>query len=77
MLKEKFIRIVDLPYIKNVVNTNYCDIGVHFDPHCNRILIISAIDNLIKGASGQAVQNMNLMCGFDEKMGLEMIAGHP
>jgi len=74
---EPFIRITDVPYVKNVVNTNFCDIGCDFDKHTNRILVMSAIDNLIKGASGQAVQNMNLMCGFSEKEGLEMIAGHP
>jgi N-acetyl-gamma-glutamyl-phosphate reductase len=74
---EPFIRLVDVPYVKNVVNTNYCDIGCDFDKHTKRILVMSAIDNLIKGASGQAVQNMNLMCGFSEKEGLEMIAGHP
>ena len=75
--KEPFVRITDTPYVKNVVNTNYCDIGCAFDRHAERILVMSAIDNLIKGASGQAVQNMNLMCGFDEKEGLDLVAGHP
>ena len=74
---ESFVRLVDVPYVKNVVNTNYCDIGVDFDLHSGKVLVMSAIDNLIKGASGQAVQNMNLMCGFREKEGLEMVAGHP
>ncbi len=74
---EPFIRIVDTPQVKDVVGTNFCDIGVHADKHTDRILVISAIDNLIKGASGQAVQNMNLMFGFDEWAGLTMVAGHP
>ena len=74
---ESFVRVVDVPYVKNVVNTNYCDIGVDFDLHSGRILVMSAIDNLIKGASGQAVQNMNLMCGFGEREGLGVVGGHP
>jgi len=74
---ESFIRLTDVPYVKNVVNTNYCDIGIDFDLHGRRILVMSAIDNLIKGASGQAVQNMNLMCGFREKEGLGVVGGHP
>lgn len=75
--KEYFIRITETPQIKNVANTNFCDIGVWYDENAKKILIISAIDNLIKGASGQAVQNMNVMSGYDEKMGLDLIAGHP
>ncbi len=69
--KEPFVRIKEdgeFPRIKDVVRTNYCDIGVK--DFGNRIIVISAIDNLLKGASGQAVQNMNIVCGFPEKMGL-------
>ena len=58
--------------LKQVVNTNKCIIQVK--KHGNKLLIISIIDNLLKGASGQAVQNMNLMFGFDEKAGLKLKA---
>ncbi|MCB4791379.1 MAG: N-acetyl-gamma-glutamyl-phosphate reductase [Elusimicrobia bacterium] len=72
--KDKpFIRVLDegeIPNIKSVVYTNYCDIGLDIDQRTNRLIVVSCIDNLVKGASGQAVQNMNIMCGFDEKMGL-------
>ena len=69
--KEPFVRIKDeglMPRIKDVVNTNFCDIGIK---DCgDKIIVISVIDNLIKGASGQAVQNMNIICGFPESLGL-------
>ena len=67
---EFFVRFLGetLPQIKDVAHTNFCDIGVKVtDEH---IVVVSAIDNLVKGAAGQAVQNMNIMCGFDEKEGL-------
>jgi N-acetyl-gamma-glutamyl-phosphate reductase len=57
----------------NVRGSNYCDIGLKVDPRTGRIVITSAIDNLVKGASGQAVQNMNLMCGLSERAGLEAL----
>lgn len=69
--KEPFIRLKEgheTPKTKDVIYTNFCDIATKVTE--NRIVILSAIDNLIKGASGQAIQNMNVMCGFDEKMGL-------
>jgi N-acetyl-gamma-glutamyl-phosphate reductase len=59
--------------LKQVVNTNQCHIHLH--KHNDTLLITSAIDNLLKGASGQAVQNMNLIFGFEEKMGLNLKAG--
>ena len=67
-----FVRIVKsgVPEIKNVVNTNYCDIGVRIDPDNRCLIIMSVIDNLVKGAAGQAVQNMNIMFGFPEEEGL-------
>lgn len=66
--KDSFIRIKENIETKNVIGTNYCDIKIlKFE---NKILIISALDNLIKGGSGQAVQNFNLMYGFDETSGL-------
>ncbi|MFH1640745.1 MAG: N-acetyl-gamma-glutamyl-phosphate reductase, partial [Candidatus Omnitrophota bacterium] len=69
--KEPFVRVKEegaFPRIKDVVGTNFCDIGIK---DCgNNVIIISAIDNLLKGASGQAVQNMNIMYGFPESAGL-------
>jgi N-acetyl-gamma-glutamyl-phosphate reductase len=60
-----------LPQIKFSLNTNYCDIGFSLSPDGKRAVLVSCIDNLMKGAAGQAVQNMNLMFGFDEKAGLQ------
>jgi N-acetyl-gamma-glutamyl-phosphate reductase len=60
-----------LPHIKFSRNTNYCDIGFSLSPDGARVVLVSCIDNLLKGAAGQAVQNMNLMFGFDEKAGLQ------
>jgi len=59
-----------LPDTLNVRGTNFCDIGFKLDERNNRLIIVSAIDNLVKGAAGQAVQNMNIMLGFDETAGL-------
>ena len=53
-----------------MARTNFCDIGVTFDSRTGRAVVVSAIDNLVKGAAGQAVQNMNLALGFDETEGL-------
>jgi N-acetyl-gamma-glutamyl-phosphate reductase len=77
---KPFIRICKVgmfPNISSVRGSNYCDIGLTLDRRTKRVIIISAIDNLIKGASGQAIQNMNLMCGFSENAGLEMISLFP
>ena len=65
------VRLVDaeLPEIKHVAHTNFCDIGWRVDPS-GRIILVSVIDNLLKGAPGQAVQNMNVMLGLDEATGL-------
>ncbi len=60
-----------LPQIKFSRDTNYCDIGFSLSPDGTRAVLVSCIDNLLKGAAGQAVQNMNLMFGFDEKAGLQ------
>jgi N-acetyl-gamma-glutamyl-phosphate reductase len=78
--KEPFIRVLpegSFPNIKNVRGTNTCEIGVKANPRTNTLIIVSAIDNLVKGASGQAVHNMNLMMGYDEKEGLEALALFP
>ena len=69
---KPFVRVSAsaIPEIKNVNYTNYIDIGFRVYLENNQLLIFSAIDNLVKGAAGQAVQNMNLMFGFDETEGL-------
>lgn len=67
-----FVRLCggDLPEIKHVAYTNFCDIGWRLDEASGRLVVVSCIDNLLKGAAGQAVQNLNLMCGLDERTGL-------
>jgi N-acetyl-gamma-glutamyl-phosphate reductase len=70
---EPFVRLYkpgQVPDLKAVVRTNFCDIGFRFDPTTARTVVVSVIDNLVKGAAGQAVQNMNLALGFDETAGL-------
>lgn len=72
-LDEPFVRVLTegkFTELKNVVRTNYCEINFKLDEVAGRLVVISAIDNLVKGAAGQAVQNMNLICGYDEKTGL-------
>jgi N-acetyl-gamma-glutamyl-phosphate reductase len=59
-----------LPEIQHIVRTNFCDLGFALAPDGKRLLIVSCLDNLLKGAAGQAVQNMNLMCGWNEEEGL-------
>ena len=73
---RQFVRVLDegkLPSIKNVVDTNYLEIGICIDERTNKLIIISVQDNLVKGASGQAVQNMNIMFGLPETEGLEKL----
>ncbi len=73
-----FIRITDTPpSVKGVRGSNYCDIYCTHDERTGRIIILSAIDNLVKGASGQAVQNMNIMFNFDETAGLNLLPLNP
>ena len=70
---EPFIRLYDpghMPDLRGVAHTNFCDIGVTLDARSGRAVVVSAIDNLVKGAAGQAVQNMNLMLGYPETEGL-------
>lgn len=70
---EPFIRLLPegrVADIKNVRYSNYCDISLHMDPRTNTFIAISAIDNMVKGAAGQAIQNMNLAFGLDETCGL-------
>jgi len=71
--KEPFVRLYDpgvVPDVRSVARTNYCDIGIKLDASSGRAVIVAAIDNLAKGAAGQAIQNMNLMLGFNETDGL-------
>lgn len=75
-----FVRVRPLgtvPATKEVLGSNYCDIGLHVDPRTNRLTIISVIDNLVKGAAGQAIQNVNLMNGWDEQTGLADLPLYP
>ena len=75
---EPFIRLTDEgPAIKQVRGSNYCDIYATYDERTGNIIILTAIDNLVKGASGAAVQNMNLMFGFEETAGLEHVPMDP
>jgi N-acetyl-gamma-glutamyl-phosphate reductase len=70
---EKFVRLYplgSLPDVAAVNRTNFCDLGLKFDAASGRAIIVSAIDNLVKGAAGQAIQNMNLMLGCEETAGL-------
>jgi N-acetyl-gamma-glutamyl-phosphate reductase len=68
---EKFVRVTEaLPDTKNVELTNFCDISARFDKRTKRLVVVSAIDNLTKGAAGQAVQCLNLVCGYEETEGL-------
>lgn len=70
---EPFVRLTGeaLPEIKHVAWTNFCDIGWRFDSATRRLVIVSCIDNLVKGAAGQAIQNFNVAYGFDERTGLQ------
>lgn len=77
---EKFVRVLEkdiCPETKWVEGSNYTDIGFQIDERTDRIIVMGALDNLVKGAAGQAVQNMNLMFGLDEKEGLELIPMFP
>ncbi|GAF22419.1 MULTISPECIES: N-acetyl-gamma-glutamyl-phosphate reductase [Shouchella] len=78
--QHSFIRIRDIgdfPQTKHVYGSNYCDIGVAYDERTNRVILVSVIDNLVKGAAGQAIQNMNLMNEWDEHTGLTMLPIYP
>jgi N-acetyl-gamma-glutamyl-phosphate reductase len=78
--QEPFVRLLSagqFPNVRNVRGSNFCDIGVHADSRTGRAVVVTAIDNLGKGASGQAIQNMNLMMGFDETEGLKFAGLFP
>ena len=70
---EPFVRLYppgQVPDLQAVAHTNFCDIGLKYDPETRRTVVVSAIDNLVKGAAGQAIQNMNLALGYPETAGL-------
>lgn len=78
--EEQFVRVLPngrIPSTAYVRGSNFCDIGVALDMRANRIIVVSAIDNLVKGASGQAVQNMNIMFGLPEATGVDGCAIYP
>lgn len=78
--REPFVRVLGPgrhPDVKNVRGTNFCDIGLFKNPRIGSVIVVTAIDNLVKGASGQAVQNMNLMAGLDETTALKNTAIYP
>lgn len=71
---ERFVRIRrEMCETRFVVGTNYCDISVRVDPRTRRAIVTSCIDNMMKGAAGQALQNMNIICGLDEGAGLDRL----
>jgi N-acetyl-gamma-glutamyl-phosphate/LysW-gamma-L-alpha-aminoadipyl-6-phosphate reductase len=81
---EPFIRIVkylkgpyQLPDPKITIGTNYCDVGFEIDEHANRLIMFSAVDNMVKGAAGQGVQCLNIVMGIDETTGLKSTGFHP
>jgi len=77
---EPFVRVLPegtFPSTAHVRGSNFCDIGIAVDQRTGRVIVVSAIDNLVKGASGQAVQNMNLMCGLPETLGLDNLGIFP
>jgi len=81
---EPFMRIVKeksgvyrYPEPKILAGSNYCDVGFEVDPHSRRVVVMAALDNLVKGAAGNAVQAMNVMCGYDETAGLGFSGLHP
>ena len=77
--KEEFIQVLssELPEIKNVAGSNFAQIGFKYDPRTRRIIVVSVIDNMLKGAAGQAVQNMNIVFGYPESTGLKSTALFP
>jgi N-acetyl-gamma-glutamyl-phosphate/LysW-gamma-L-alpha-aminoadipyl-6-phosphate reductase len=81
---EPFVRFImdkkglyKYPDPKITIGSNFADVGFEIDPHVDRIVVFGAIDNLIKGAAGNAVQSMNIMMGFGEKEGLNLPPLHP
>lgn len=77
---EYFVRVLPegvMPHTKWVYGSNFIDIGIYCDEGSGRVILVSALDNLVKGASGQAIQNLNLMLGIEENKGLKLLGLHP
>ena len=75
---EPFVRVVSQPpQTKQTLANNYCLVYPLIDQRTNRLVVVSVLDNLVKGAAGQAIQNMNLMAGFPETMGIDALAAYP
>lgn len=77
---EPFVKVLDygeIPKLSSVRGSNYVHIGGFEVDRSGQLVVLSAIDNLVKGAGGQAIENMNLLCGFDEKLGLDFFGVHP
>ena len=77
---EKFVRVLEknvCPETKWVEGSNYVDVNFKIDERTGRIVMMGALDNLVKGAAGQAIQNMNLLFGFNESEGLELVPMFP
>lgn len=77
---HSFVRIRktgQIPSTKEVYGSNYCDLGFHVDKRTNKLIIVSVIDNLMKGASGQAIQNLNIISGWDQQTGLNHVPIYP
>ena len=73
-----FVRVLDAPpSLKQTAGSNYCDISLVSSPDERRVVVISSIDNLLKGQSGNALQNLNLMLGLDQTAGLERTPLYP
>ena len=74
--QEPFVRVQpqgSVANVKNVRCSNYCDISLHLDERCGRLVVVSCIDNMVKGAAGQAIQNMNILLGLEETTGLLLV----
>jgi N-acetyl-gamma-glutamyl-phosphate/LysW-gamma-L-alpha-aminoadipyl-6-phosphate reductase len=83
-VNEPFIRIVRYkkglyryPNPKVVFGTNFCDIGFEMDSNLNRLVVLSALDNMMKGSAGMAIQCLNILLNLDERTGLEFVGFHP
>src|SRR5262245_30397904 len=76
---DRFVRIQDeiMPNPRYIKGSNYCDIGIYLDPRAGSVITVAAVDNLVKGAAGQAIQAMNLMLGLPEETGLTAPAAYP
>ncbi len=75
---EPFVRVVDAPpQTKHTRGSNFCLVYPTVDARTGRLIVVSCLDNLVKGAAGQAIQNMNLMLGFPETAGLEELSLYP